>query len=294
MGNTLKTTLLLTTLTVLFVLMGSVVGGRGGMLFAFGLALVMNFGAYWFSDRMALAMAAAKEVPYEEAPELHRLVERLALQARIPKPRVYRIESRTPNAFATGRDPGHAAVAVTAGIDSLLARDELAGVLAHELAHIKNRDTLIATVVATLAGAITMIAQMAQWALLFGGFGRGEEEEGAGGLAGLAGGLLMIVLAPIAAALIQLAISRAREYGADAVGAHILGDPLPLARALQRLEAANQAAPMQANPAAAHQFTVQPLRGGGIARLFSTHPPIAERVSRLNQMALQPTSYLGD
>ena len=292
-GNTLKTVMLLTALTVLFVLIGQMVAGTGGMVLFFGLALLMNFGAYWFSDRMALAMAGAKEVSYEEAPELHRLVERLAMQARMPKPRVCVMESTTPNAFATGRDPAHAAVAVTSGIVRVLGRDELAGVLAHELAHIRNRDTLVATVVATVAGAITLIANMAQWALLFGGFGRGEDDEEGAGLAGLASGVLMIFLAPIAAMLIQLAISRGREFGADATGARILGDSLPLARALEKLETANRAMPMPVNPAAAHQFTVQPLGGGGLSGLFSTHPSTAERVARLREMALRPLSYYG-
>lgn len=290
-GNTLKTVFLLTALTVLLVIVGRAIGGTGGMILAFGLAVVMNFGAYWFSDRLALSMSGAREVSYEDAPELHRIVERLALQARLPKPRVYVMDSVAPNAFATGRDPSHAAVAVTTGITRILSRDELAGVIAHELAHVRNRDTLISAVVATIAGAITMIANMAQWALIFGGLGRGEDEDGEG-LAGLASGLLMIFLAPIAATIIQLAISRAREFDADATGARILGDPLPLARALEKLEAANRAIPMPVNPSTAHQFTVQPLTGSAMMALFSTHPPIAERVARLHQMAMRPTSYV--
>lgn len=289
MSNTLKTALLLTSLTVLLVLMGRLVGGTGGMVLFFGFALLMNFGAYWFSDRMALAMSGAKEVSYEEAPELHRMVEQLALQARIPKPRVYAMESAAPNAFATGRDPSHAAVAVTSGIMQVLDRDELAGVIAHELAHVRNRDTMISAIVATIAGAITMIANMAQWAMIFGGFGRDEDGEESG-MAGLASSLLMIFLAPIAATLIQLAISRAREFSADAAGARILGDPLPLARALERLQAANQVVPMQVSPATAHQFTVQPFAGGRLTSLFSTHPNTEERVARLRQMALYPTA----
>ncbi len=289
-GNTLKTVVLLTTLTVLFVLMGRMLGGTGGMVMAFGLALLMNFGAYWFSDKLALSMAGATEVSYEQAPELHRLVERLAVQARLPRPRVYVMETPTPNAFATGRDPEHAAVAVTTGITRMLDRAELAGVLAHELAHVRNRDTLIAAVVATVAGAITMIANMAQWALIFGGLGRGEDDEEGAGLAGLASGLLMIFLAPIAATVIQLAISRSREFEADATGARILGDPLPLASALEKLEAANHAIPMAVSPSTAHQFTVQPFAGGGLNALFSTHPPVRERVARLREMALRPLS----
>ena len=290
-NNTLRTALLLTTLTVLFVLVGNALGGNGGMVFAFGLALTMNFGAYWFSDRLALKMAGAKEVPQQELPELHRLVEQLSLQARMPKPKVYVMDTLAPNAFATGRDPQHAAVAVTTGITQALDQRELAGVLAHELAHIKNRDTLISAVAAAVAGSVTMLANMAQWALIFGGFGRSEDEEGAGGLAGMVSGLLMIVLAPIAAALIQMAISRTREFGADAAGASILGDPLPLARALEKLEFISHTAPMNVNPSTAHQFTVQPFAGGGLASLFSTHPRTADRVARLREMALRPASY---
>ncbi|MBI2953410.1 MAG: zinc metalloprotease HtpX [Chloroflexi bacterium] len=291
MGNTLKTTMLLTVLTLLFIFMGRLLGGTGGMVLAFGLALLMNFGAYWFSDKVALAMSGAKEVSYDAAPELHKIVDHLALRSRMPKPRVYIMETDSPNAFATGRDPSHAAVAVTTGILRILDRDELAGVLAHELAHIKNRDTLIATIVATIAGAITMIANMAQWAMLFGGFGRSQDDEEDGaGLASLASGILMIFLAPIAATVIQLAISRAREYGADALGAGILGDPLPLARALEKLEKGSQAIPMQVNPASAHQYIVKPFSGGGLVGLFSTHPSTAERVSRLRQMALRPNA----
>lgn len=292
-SNRFKTALLLTALTVLFVVVGRLLGGNEGMVFAFLLAIGMNVGSYWFSDRLALAMSGAKEVSEREAPDLHRLVESVAYQARIPKPRVYIIDTMTPNAFATGRDPAHAAVAVTRGITQILDRDELAGVLAHELAHIKNRDTLIATIAATAAGAITMIANMAHWALMFGGLGRDEDGEGAGGLLGLFGALLMIVLAPMAATLIQLAISRTREYDADATGARILGDPLPLARALEKMAYANRALPMAVNPATAHQYIVQPAMSGGLAGLFSTHPPIEERVARLRQMALRPTTYQG-
>jgi heat shock protein HtpX len=288
-GNTLKTTLLLAVLTGLFVVIGRGLGGNSGMVFAFGLALVMNFGAYWFSDKVALAMTGAKEVDESQAPELHRLVERLALQARMPKPRVYVMETAAPNAFATGRDQNHAAVAVTTGIMQMLDRDELAGVMAHELSHIRNRDTLISAIAASVAGAITMLAHMAQWAMIFGGM-RGDDEEGEG-IGGMVGGLLMIILAPIAAAIIQMAISRTREYGADATGARILGDPLPLARALEKMAYANQRVPMQVNPSTAHAFTVQPLSGGGMMGLFSTHPPIEERVRRLREMALRPTSY---
>lgn len=283
-NNTLKTAILLAALTGLFLLVGNALGGNGGMVFAFVLALVMNVGSYWFSDRIALAMAGAREVSYHDAPELHRIVDELAAYARLPKPKVYIVDTPTPNAFATGRDPQHSAVAVTTGIMRILSRDELAGVLAHELGHIKNRDTLIATIVATIAGTITMIASMARWALMFGGFGRGQDDEDGGGIGELAGGLLMLILAPIAAMLIQLAISRAREYGADSAGARIHGNPLSLANALEKLEMANRQMPMEVNSVTAHLYIVNPL-SGGLGGLFSTHPPIAERVARLRRMA---------
>lgn len=288
-NNTVKTVFLLVALTALMVFVGRLIGGTGGMTFAFALALVMNFVAYWFSDKMALAMAGAKEVAESEAPELHRLVEQLASYARLPKPRVHIIDNPSPNAFATGRDPQHAAVAVTTGILNLLGPKELAGVLSHELAHIKNRDTLIATIVAAMAGAIMIMADMARWAMIFGG-SRGEDEE-EGGAAGLVGGLLMIILAPIAAMLIQLAISRAREYGADATGARISSQPLALASALEKLEMGVSMRPMAVNTAAAHLFIVNPLTGGGLMGLFSTHPPIADRAARLREMALRPSAY---
>ncbi len=282
-SNTLKTVVLLAALTGLFLLVGRWLGGNGGMVFAFALAIVMNFGAYWFSDKVALSMSGAKEVAYDQAPELHRTVDELATFARLPKPRVYIIQTDTPNAFATGRDPAHSAVAVTSGILRLLSRDELAGVLAHEMAHIKNRDTLIAALVATFAGAITMLAHMAQWAMMFGGFGRSDDDDG-GGIGEMVGGLVMIILAPIVAMIIQMAISRAREYSADATGARIQGNPLTLASALEKLEMGNKLRPLDVNPSAAHMFTVQPLSGGGLNGLFSTHPPLAERVARLRAM----------
>jgi len=284
--NTLKTTLLLTSLTVLLVLIGGGVGGTGGMVLAFVMALVMNGGAYWFSDKLALKMSGAREVTAEEAPQLHRLVGDLARRAELPMPRVYLIDSEAPNAFATGRDPAHGAVAVTSGIMRMLDRDELAGVIAHELGHIKNRDTLISAIAATVAGAVTMIANMAQWAMIFGGFGGSDEEEGEGGLGGLVGGLFMIILAPIAATLVQLAISRTREYGADAAGARIAGDPIALASALRKLETGSTQLPMAVNPATAHMYIINPLSGGAIAGLFSTHPPTQERIARLEQLAL--------
>jgi heat shock protein HtpX len=270
-------------------MIGGQLGGTGGMLIALGLAVVMNLGTYWFSDKLALSTSGAREVSYDDAPELHRVVERLATQARIPKPRVYVVDSQAPNAFATGRGPDNAAVAVTTGLLQMLNRDELAGVISHELAHVRNRDTLIAAIVATVAGAITMIANMAQWALMFGGLS--HDDDDGGGLAGLAGSLVMIIVAPIAALMIQLAISRSREFTADETGARIMGDPLPLASALEKLHAANRVIPMQVSPATAHQFTVQPLAGGGLMGLFSTHPNIEERVARLRDLALRPLAY---
>ncbi len=288
-GNTIKTVFLLTLLTVLFILVGQAIGGRGGMLMAFMLAMVMNFTSYWWSDKIALQMAGAREVSESEAPDLHQLVAELATYARLPKPRVYMIDNDSPNAFATGRDPQHAAVAVTSGILRILSRSELAGVLSHELGHVKNRDTLIATVVAAVAGAITMLANMAQWAMMFGGFGRRDDEDN--GMGGLVGGLLMIILAPIAATVIQLAISRAREYEADATGAQIMGDPNSLANALEKLEAGVQYRPLvTANQATAPLFIVNPF-AGGMSGLFSTHPPIAERVARLRKMATHSHGY---
>jgi heat shock protein HtpX len=282
--NFLKTVLLLTALTVLLVLLGKAIAGTSGMVVALVFAALMNFFSYWFSDKIALAMSGAREVSYDEAPQLYRLVEQVAQWARIPRPRVYIIESESPNAFATGRDPNHAAVAVTTGILRLLDERELAGVLAHELGHIRNRDTLIMSVVATIAGAITMIANMAQWALFFGG-GRSDDEEG--GMHPLAA-LLMILVAPIVATLIQLAISRAREFEADATGARICGDPLALASALEKLERGSALLPLDPNPATAHLYIVNPFGGGGWQSLFMTHPPIAERIARLRAMAMQP------
>jgi heat shock protein HtpX len=279
-----KTVMLLTALTVLFLFIGRVIGGQSGMIMAFILALGMNFFSYWFSDKIALSMSGAKEVSEYDAPELHQTVANLAMSAGIPKPRVYIMPTDSPNAFATGRNPSHAAVAVTSGLMRILNRQELEGVIAHELGHIRNRDTLIMTVTATIAGAITMLAHMAQWALIFGGFGGRDREEG-GGIADIAVGLLMIILAPIAATVIQLAISRAREYDADATGARIAGDPLALASALQKLEATVQGKPMHVSEAAAHLFIVNPLGGGGWVNLFRTHPTTEERVARLQALA---------
>lgn len=285
MSNTLKSLLLLATLTGVLVVMGRILGGNAGMIFAFGLAVVMNFSAYWFSDRIALRMAGAREVSPEEAPQLHAIVDELAYRAGLPKPRVAVVESPSPNAFATGRDPNHSLVAVTTGILQILNREELLAVLAHELGHVKNRDILVTSIAATIAGAITMIAQMMQFAAFFGGFGRSDDGEGTNPLAALA----MIILAPIAAMVIQMAVSRSREYGADDTGAQIVGDPLALASALEKLDAWSQRVPLPVNPAVAPLFIVNPLRGQALANLFSTHPPIEDRIKRLRQMAGYPS-----
>lgn len=280
----LRTTILLAMLTGLFVLLGHAIGGVAGMLIAFTIALAMNAGAYWYSDRLMLTMTGAREVTYPEMPDLVGLVSSLAQRADLPSPRVFLVDSPTPNAFATGRNPDHAAVAVTTGLLQLLRYDELAGVIGHELAHIRNRDTLLSTVTATIAGAITMLAEIGQWSLLLGGIGQSDEEGSEQNAAmSLVSGILMLFLAPIAATLIQLAISRSREYRADADGALIAGDPLSLARALKKLEAANRLVPMPVQPALAHAFTIQPL-SGGFATLFSTHPPVADRIARLRSM----------
>lgn len=278
--NALRTTFLMALLTVLLVLAGGAIGGRSGMTFALVMAAVMNFVSYWFSDKIVLAMYGAKEVTEAEAPEFYGMVRQLAVQAGIPMPRVYIIQSETPNAFATGRNPEHAAVAATTGILRILTRDELLGVMAHELSHVKHRDILISSIAATIAGAITYLAHMAQWAAIFGG-GRDRDEEGGGAL----GLIVMAIVAPIAAMLIQMAISRAREYEADKGGATVAGNPLHLANALKKLQMANQQIPMHANEATAHMFIVNPLTGGGLMSLFSTHPPIEERVRRLEEMA---------
>jgi heat shock protein HtpX len=278
--NTLRTTLLMALLTVLLVLAGGAIGGRNGMTFALVMAGVMNFVSYWFSDKIVLAMYGAREVTEADAPQLYGMVRELAVRAALPMPRVYLMESETPNAFATGRNPEHAAVAATTGIMRILTREELMGVMAHELTHVRNRDILIGSIAATIAGAITYLAHMAQWAAIFGG-GRDRDEEGGGAF----GMIVMAIVAPLAAMLIQMAISRSREYAADKGGAEISGNPLFLANALRKLEMANHQIPMQANAATAHMFIVNPLTGGGLMSLFSTHPPIEERVRRLEAMA---------
>ncbi|GBC97843.1 Protease HtpX [bacterium HR17] len=291
--NQLKTLLLLSVLTVLFVLFGKMVGGQHGMLIALLLAGMMNFVAYFFSDRIVLAMHGARELAEWEAPELHEIVERLARRAGIPKPRVYLIPTETPNAFATGRDPHHAAVAVTEGIVRLLNRDELEGVIAHELAHIKHRDTLVMVVAATLAGAIAVLADFARFFLWFGAWGGDDRERGNNPLV-LVGLLVGVIVLPLAAMLIQLAISRAREFLADEGGAYISGKPLALASALAKLERGVQLVPMETSPATAHLFIVSPLAGGqsawgALANLFRTHPPTEERIARLQALAEQMT-----
>jgi heat shock protein HtpX len=278
--NTMKTFLLMGLLTVLLVFVGRLLGGQGGMVMAFFFALIMNVGTYWFSDKLVLRMYKAREVTRGESPELFSLVEELAGCAGLPMPRVYIIPDEQPNAFATGRDPNHAAVAVTEGILKTLSRDELRGVIGHELAHVKHRDILIGTVAATMAGAISMLANMAQWAMIFGG-ARSDDREGGSS----AGGLVMMIVAPIAAMLIQMAISRSREFLADEGGAQFSGNPLSLAHALRKLEQRAEQIPMDASPATAHMFIVNPLSGGGLMKLFSTHPPMEERIARLEAMA---------
>jgi len=277
MTSMIKTGILMAALTAVFLVAGQALGGQSGMTFALVMALGMNFFAYWFSDKMALAMSRAREVSEQEAPGLHQMVSSLAGRAGLPRPRVYIIDDHTPNAFATGRDPQHAAVAVTSGLLQLLSRDELEGVLAHELAHIKNRDILISSMAAVMAGAISYLASMAQWAMLFGGMQRDDEEGGGNMLAGL----VMMIIAPLAATIIQLAISRSREFQADAGGAAICGRPQSLADALAKLEQGNRRQPMPVNPATAQMYIVNPLSGGTIAGLFATHPPIRERIARL-------------
>jgi heat shock protein HtpX len=277
--NTFKSTLLLVVLTLFLIFIGDWVGGRNGMLIAFVLSVVFNFGTYFFSDKLALSMYRAQPVTREQLPRAYEVVERLSAKQGLPMPKIYVIPSESPNAFATGRNPKHASVAVTHGILQLLDDEELEGVLAHELGHVRNRDILTSSIAATLAGAITMVARMGYWASLFGGYGgRDDRDRGGGGL----GGLFMIILAPIAASLIQLAISRSREYEADATGAKETGNPYALARALQKLDDYSRRIPMQASPTTAHLFIVAPLLGsGGIGNLFSTHPPIKERIRRL-------------
>jgi heat shock protein HtpX len=279
MENRIKTVLLLAGMTAFLIVIGRLLGGRTGMYVAFILALGMNFFSYWFSDKIVLRMYGAQEATPSDAPQLHQIVEELAHEAGIPKPRVYIIPDDSPNAFATGRNPEHAAVAATAGIMRLLTPTELKGVLAHEIGHVRNRDILISTIAATMAGAIMILADIARFGALFGLGGRDDDEGG-----GILGILVMSIIAPIAAMLIQMAISRSREYLADETGAHLAHNPESLARALEKLSKGVQRAPMDASPSTAHMFIVNPLTGSSLMNLFSTHPPIEERVARLRAM----------
>jgi heat shock protein HtpX len=279
MTNALKTALLLGLMTGLILVVGDVVGGQNGMIIALVFAGVMNFVSYFFSDKIALAMYRAQPVTREQLPRAYEVVERLTQRIGIPMPKLYVIPSDSPNAFATGRNPNHASVAVTKGILDLLNDEELEGVLAHELGHVKNRDILISSIAATIGGAITMVARMAGYAAMFGGYGgRDDRNRGGGNVIGM---LLMIVLAPIAALMIQMAISRSREYGADETGAHFTGNPYALASALKKLDEYSRRIPLPATPSTAHLFIVQPFLGMNFAGLFSTHPPIAKRIERL-------------
>ncbi|WP_300155190.1 zinc metalloprotease HtpX [Solidesulfovibrio sp.] len=282
MSSQIKTALLLGLLTALILIVGQAMGGRQGLVIAFAMALVMNLGSYWFSDKIVLSMYSARELSPADAPGLHAMVEELARNGGIPKPRVMIVPQEAPNAFATGRNPEHGVVCVTEGIMRLLSPEELRGVLAHELGHIKNRDILVQSIAAVLGGAVVMMANMLQWGAIF-GMGRSNDEEGGG--SGVLGGLLMAILAPIAASLIQMAISRSREYLADATGAQLSGTPLALAGALGKLDDYAHRIPMNANPATDNMFIVNPFAGMSMASLFSTHPPTEERIRRLREMA---------
>ncbi|MCE5194754.1 MAG: zinc metalloprotease HtpX [Nitrospiraceae bacterium] len=280
--NSIKTLFLLVFLSLLLVWAGAALGGKQGMTIALIFAVLMNLFTYWFSDKIVLKMYGAQQVTESEAPELYGIVRRLAQKAEMPMPKVYIMEQEQPNAFATGRNPNHAAVAVTTGIMRILSSEELTGVIAHELAHIKHRDILISTIAATIAAAISYLAQMAQWAALFGGHRGNDEEGGSSPVAAIA----MMIVGPIAALLIQMAISRSREYAADEGGARLAGNPRSLASALRRLHFASQQIPMDANPATSHMFIVNPLTGGGLLKLFSTHPPMEKRIALLESMNL--------
>jgi heat shock protein HtpX len=281
--NRLKTLMLLAALTALLLWAGQALAGQAGFLIALVLAGAMNFAGYWWSDRLVLRMHGAEEVSAQQAPELHAMVRELVARAGLPMPRVYLIPEEAPNAFATGRNPEHAAVAVTAGLLRLLNREELKGVLAHELGHVRNRDTLIMVVAATIAGALSWLAQMTMFSSLMGGRSDEEQEEGSP-----LGGLLAVIIAPIAAALIQMAISRSREFLADEAGARLTGNPLALGAALRKIESWGQQSPMQTgSPATAHMFIINPLAGGAMLKLFSTHPSTAARIARLEAMAIE-------
>jgi heat shock protein HtpX len=288
MGNNLKTAFLLTAMTVFLVLVGQALGGRNGAVMAFFIAGAMNFFSYFFSDKLAIMSSGAQPVTREELPRVYQIVERLCAKTGLPMPKIYVIPTGSPNAFATGRNPSHASVAVTAGILDLLNDDELEGVLAHELGHVRNRDILISSIAATFAGAVTILARMAGWAAMFGGGGGRDRDRDGGG--GVISAIAMMILAPIAAMLIQMAVSRSREYQADATGAHFTGNPGALASALRKMETNAVRVPMQASPATAHMYIIQPLLGGiSFGNLFSTHPPTAERIARLTGM--RPGSY---
>ncbi len=285
--NHVKTFFLLMVLTGLLLLIGAALGGQAGLIIALVFALAMNFGAYWFSDKIALSMAHARPITADDDPQLYQLVAEQARLANMPMPKVYEIDDPSPNAFATGRNPQNATVAVTTGIRQILTREELSGVMAHEMAHVGNRDTLIMTIVATIAGAITMLAFMAQFAAIFSSFGgHSDDDEGGGG--NFITLMIIAIIMPIAATIIRMAISRAREFQADQTGAHNCGNPEALARALEKLEMGSEIRPMKVNEATSHMFIVNPLSGRSMARLFSTHPPIEERVRRLREMNVRP------
>ena len=287
MGNNFKTAFLLTAMTVFLVLVGQALGGRSGAVMAFCIAGAMNFFSYFFSDKLAIMSSGAQPVTREELPRVYQIVERLCAKTGLPMPKIFVIPTNSPNAFATGRNPKHASVAVTAGILDLLTDDELEGVLAHELGHVRNRDILISSIAATFAGAVTILARMAGWAAMFGGGGRDRDRDGGGGIIA---SIAMMILAPLAALLIQMAVSRSREYQADATSAHFTGNPGELASALRKMEVYSKRVPMQASAATAHMYIIQPLLGGmSFGNLFSTHPPTADRIARLTGM--RPGSY---
>ena len=284
--NTLKTFILMMVLSMMLLIIGGAIGGQAGIIIALILALVLNFGAYWFSDKIALSMTKSHPITEHDDPELYGIVREQARLARLPMPKVYEIHTESPNAFATGRSPKNATVAVTTGIRRILNREELSAVLAHEMAHVGNRDTLIMAVVATIAGAISMLAFMAQIAAIFAPFGGSSDDDDRGG--NIIGLLIIAIIMPIAAALVRAAVSRTREFQADATGAHNCGNPLALASALQKLERGTEARPMKVAEGASHLFIVNPLKGANLANLFSTHPPTAERVRRLTSMDIKP------
>lgn len=288
--NNVKTVFLLVLLTGLLIGIGYLVAGPGGAIFAFVISLAMNIGSYWFSDKLALRMTGSREVTQQQEPRLHEIVDRVTAMAGMPKPKVYIIQNDSPNAFATGRNAKHAAVAATTGILNILDDKELTAVFGHELGHIRNKDILVNSIVATVAGAITFLATMLQWSLIFGGLG-GRDRNGGGGALGILAILATIILAPIAAAMVRMAVSRQREYGADETGAHLTHTPLALASALQKLQDYSQARPMKVNPAVSHMFIVNPLGKVNMAALFSTHPPTEDRIARLNEIARKTGNF---